>query len=103
MRLTVEKMIYGGDGLARIPPQPGDGAAHERGKAVFVPFVLEGEEVEATLVEQKQSFARAHAERIVAASPERREAPCRYYQRCGGRPYPHAADPSQLSGNGWGL
>jgi tRNA/tmRNA/rRNA uracil-C5-methylase (TrmA/RlmC/RlmD family) len=39
MRVTIEKLIYGGDGLARIPgPGPGGG----RGKAVFVPFVLEG-------------------------------------------------------------
>jgi 23S rRNA (uracil1939-C5)-methyltransferase len=97
MLLTIEKMIYGGDGLARIPPQPGDAAPNERGKAVFVPFVLEGEQVEATLVEQKQSFARARIERIVSPSPERREAPCRYYQRCGGCHYQHTGDGHQLA------
>ncbi|MGH9601572.1 MAG: hypothetical protein ACRD24_04195 [Terriglobales bacterium] len=42
MRLTIDKLIYGGDGLARLP-------ADERGpgKAVFLPFVLDGELVEA--------------------------------------------------------
>jgi 23S rRNA (uracil1939-C5)-methyltransferase len=97
MLLTIEKMIYGGDGLARIPPQPGDPAAHERGKAVFVPFVLAGEQVEAALLEQKQSFARARADRIVAPSPERREAPCGYSQRCGGCHYQHTGYEHQLA------
>src|SRR5258708_7868556 len=97
MLLTIEKMVYGGDGLARILPSPGDNAAHERGKAVFVPFVLEDEQVEATLLAQKQSFAGARAERMVAPSPERREAPCRYYQRCGGCHYQHTGDEHQLA------
>ena len=54
MELTIDKLIYGGDGLARLP-------ADERGpgKAVFVPFVLEGEQVEARVTEEKPGFARA--------------------------------------------
>src|SRR6266540_696161 len=42
MHLKVEKLVYGGDGLARLPVDE-----HGPGKAVFLPFVLEEEEVEA--------------------------------------------------------
>jgi len=54
--LTIEKLVYGGDGLARLPADE-----HGRGKAVFVPFVLPGEQVEASLLEQKPGFLRPAA------------------------------------------
>ena len=38
------------------------------GKAVFVPFVLPGESVEAALREEKPGFARARLEGILTAS-----------------------------------
>src|SRR6185437_5614568 len=41
--LTIEKLVYGGDGLARIPSSDG------RQQAVFVPFVLPGEVVRVEL------------------------------------------------------
>ena len=40
LKLRIEKLIYGGEGLARIP---GEG----RRQTVFLPHVLPGEEVEA--------------------------------------------------------
>lgn len=91
MQLTIEKLIYGGDGLARLP-------ADKRGpgKAVFVPFVLEGERIEASLREQKRSFARAQAETILQASSERVEPHCPYFRRCGGCHYQHAGYQHQL-------
>ena len=49
MQLTIEKLVYGGDGLARLPADE-----HGPGKAVFVPFVLAGERVEANLVERSE-------------------------------------------------
>lgn len=84
-------MIYGGDGLARLPPDE-----HGRGKAVFSPFVLAGEQVEAALFEQKPGFARAHAEHILQPSPQRVEPACPYFQRCGGCHYQHTNYEHQL-------
>ena len=55
MQLEIEKMIFGGDGLARYA-KPGE----PRGKAVFVPFTLPGEQVEAEPVEERPGFIRAH-------------------------------------------
>ncbi len=91
MKLTIEKLIYGGDGLARLPADESD-----RRKPVFVPFVLEGEVIEARIAEAKRDFARGQVEVILQASTERIEGPCPYFQRCGGCHYQHIHYPHQL-------
>jgi 23S rRNA (uracil1939-C5)-methyltransferase len=94
--LTIEKLIYGGDGLARLPADPPTDKAAGRGKAVFVPFVLAGEKIEASLTEQKPGFARAKAEAVIQASPHRIRPACPYFSRCGGCHYQHASYEHQL-------
>jgi 23S rRNA (uracil1939-C5)-methyltransferase len=89
--LTIEKLIYGGDGLARLPADD-----RGRGKAVFVPFVLTGEKIEATLTDQKPGFARAQADAIVEPSPHRVQPQCPYFKSCGGCHYQHATYAHQL-------
>ena len=91
MQLTIEKLIYGGDGLTRLPADE-----HGRGKTVFLPFVLPGEEVEATVVEAKPGFARAQVHRVLTPSPERVEPGCPYFTRCGGCHYQHIDYAAQL-------
>jgi 23S rRNA (uracil1939-C5)-methyltransferase len=91
LQLTIEKLVYGGDGLARLPADE-----HGRGKAAFLPFVLEGETVEASLVEQKRGFARGRADSIVQASPLRITAKCPYFTECGGCHYQHTSYAHQL-------
>jgi 23S rRNA (uracil1939-C5)-methyltransferase len=91
LELTIEKLIYGGDGLARLPADE-----QGRGKAVFVPFVLEGEKIEAALYQQKRGFARGWAKNILQASSHRVEPLCPYFQRCGGCHYQHAIYQHQL-------
>lgn len=105
MLLTIEKLIYGGDGLARLPAASGTVASSDirhndeargRGKAVFVPFVLAAEKIEASLTEQKPGFARAHADSVVEPSPNRVPPPCPHFTRCGGCHYQHASYEHQL-------
>lgn len=86
-------MIYGGDGLARLPTEQGD---QRPGKAVFIPFVLEAERVLAQVIEQRPGFARARATAIEAPSPQRVEAPCPYFLSCGGCHYQHTTYENQL-------
>lgn len=95
MLLTIEKLIYGGDGLARLAAAD-TVDSKGNGKAVFIPFVLAGEKVEAFLTEQKTGFARASAEAIIESSPHRVVAPCPYFRQCGGCHYQHAAYEYQL-------
>ena len=91
MLLTIEKLIYGGEGLARLPAD-----ASGRGRAVFVPFVLAGEKIDASLTEQKPGFARARAVQIVEPSANRVDPRCPYFGPCGGCHYQHASYEHQL-------
>ncbi len=91
MQLQIEKLVYGGDGLARLPAN-----AKGRGKTVFLPFVIPGEKVEATLAETRPGFARAKINEMLVASPERVAPGCPYFGRCGGCQYEHIAYEAQL-------
>ena len=98
MLLTIEKLIYGGDGFARLPPglPASKDQDRSRGKAVFIPFVLSGEKVDASLSEEKPGFARAQAISMVEPSPHRIPPLCPYFARCGGCHYQHADYSHQL-------
>ncbi len=63
---------------------------------MFVPFVLEGERIEALLVEQKRSFARGQVEAVLQASAHRIEPNCPYFHSCGGCHYQHTSYEHQL-------
>jgi 23S rRNA (uracil1939-C5)-methyltransferase len=89
--LSIEKLIYGGDGLARTSPGP-DG----RSMAVFIPFVLPGEKVEAEIRQEKPGFARGNVTQLVEAAPDRIEPLCPYFQQCGGCHYQHIPYQRQL-------
>jgi len=91
LQLHIEKLIYGGDGFARLPADE-----HGPGKAVFVPFVISGESVEAEIIESRGGFNRARLERVLAPSPGRVEPGCPYFGTCGGCHYQHIDYPAQL-------
>jgi 23S rRNA (uracil1939-C5)-methyltransferase len=86
MKLRIEKAIYGGDGLARIPA----------GKTVFVPGTLPGELVETTIATDRRSFATGKLDAILEPSAERVTPGCEYFPRCGGCQYQHASPAFQL-------
>src|SRR5947209_9648531 len=83
--LSVEKLVYGGDGLAR-----------DDGRVVLLPFVLPGEVVRAEVSRSKNDLLRGRVRETVAAAPQRVEAPCPYFFRCGGCQYQHAPYEYQL-------
>lgn len=91
MELTIEKLVYGGDGLARLPAD-----ISGKGKAAFIPFVLAGEEVAATLTEQRPGFARARLDAVLHPSAQRVSPPCPHFGSCGGCHYQHAAYGEQV-------
>jgi 23S rRNA (uracil1939-C5)-methyltransferase len=85
IEVTIEKLIYGGEGLA-----------HHDGATVFVPFVLPDERVSAAPLEQKKKFVRARAERVLAPSPDRVAPRCPHFGVCGGCDYQHMPYDAQL-------
>jgi len=92
MQLRIEKLVYGGDGLARF-----SAGESGRAKAVFVPFSIDGEEIEGQIVEQKPGFARARIETIRTPSPDRISPCCPYFFECGGCQYQHVDYRRQLA------
>jgi len=77
--LTIDKVVFGGDGLARTP----------HGFIVFVPFSAAGETLRVRVIERKAHHARAEIVEVLTPSMERVAAPCPYYGRCGGCQYQH--------------
>jgi 23S rRNA (uracil1939-C5)-methyltransferase len=94
MRLRIEKAIYGGASLARVPA---DGPADLAGKAAFIPMALPGELVEATITGDRRSYITATLDSILEPVPSRTIPGCEYYGRCGGCHYQHADYPAQLA------
>lgn len=84
-RLTIDDIAFGGDGVGRLGEF-----------VVFVPFVAPGETVQVELTEIKKRFGRARLVRILEASPDRTEPPCRYFGDCGGCQYQHLNYAAQL-------
>jgi 23S rRNA (uracil1939-C5)-methyltransferase len=97
MQLKIEKIIYGGQGLARIPESEGAAA----GKRIFVPFTLPGEVIEAEMLpapdkKSTQGFAHGRLVRVVEAAQSRREPVCPHFTHCGGCHLQHADDAAQV-------
>ncbi len=92
MRVTIEKLIYGGDGLARLEAD-GEG----RRKALFVPFTIAGEVADVSIAQEHPSYARGLAEQIASPSPHRVAPGCPYFFRCGGCQYQHIDYAHQLA------
>src|SRR5438874_356320 len=84
--LTIEDIAFGGKGVGR-----------EQGKAVFVPYVIDGETVAAEIVREKKQFAEADLVEVKQRSPDRLEPQCPYFGRCGGCAYQHVSYEQQLA------
>src|SRR5215472_13159407 len=84
--VRVEKLVYGGDGLARLD-----------GRVVFTPFVLPGERVRVEPRQEKPGMVRAETVQVIEPAPERAAAACPYFGRCGGCHYQHAPYEYQLT------
>jgi len=84
--LKIEDVAFGGKGVAR-----------DEGKAVFVPYTIEGEIVSAEIVRAKKQFAEAELVEVKQSSPYRVAPECQYFGRCGGCAYQHIGYEHQLS------
>ena len=84
--LSIERLAHDGRGIA-----------HAEGRTWFVSGALAGEAVEARVLNARGKVVEARLERVLQASPERRQAPCRHYQRCGGCNLQHLPHDAQLA------
>ena len=83
--LTIDDLAFGGEGVGRAD-----------GYVVFVRGGLPGDRLKVRLTEARSRFGRGVIEAVLEPSPDRVEAPCPYFGRCGGCRLQHLAYPAQL-------
>src|ERR1700738_511047 len=83
--LSIEKLVYGGDGLT-----------HADGNAVFVPYVLPGEAVRASTKSKKKKLIWANLLEVTSPAKQRERPRCPHFQICGGCHYQHIPAAEQL-------
>src|SRR5271157_5663744 len=76
--LSIEKLLYGGDGLA-----------HADGNTVFVPHVLPGEQVRAAVRTKKKKLIHAKLLEVMKAAAARIAPKCPHFGVCGGCHFQH--------------
>jgi 23S rRNA (uracil1939-C5)-methyltransferase len=85
IELTIEKLVYGGEGLGRV-----------EGRVVLTSLVLPGERVAVEPFREDPRLVRARLKEVLEASPQRITPHCPYFGRCGGCHYQHASYEDQL-------
>src|SRR6266404_140492 len=85
IRLKIERLSTGGEGVGRAD-----------GMVVFVPYAAPNDELDVEIADTRKRFARAKILKVVSPSPDRTEAPCPYYFRCGGCTWQHLTYEAQL-------
>ena len=72
--ITITKVINGGYGFGRLAT----------GQVMLVRHLLPGETANVTIEEKKKNHLYGKAHQIIKKHPGRRDAPCKYYGKCGG-------------------
>lgn len=84
--LTIEKLAFGGQGIAR-----------KEGFVVFVKGAIPGDRVLVRPLRNRRAFAEAELLEILAPSPDRISPPCPYAGLCGGCQWQHLTYARQLA------
>lgn len=85
VEVEIEKLVAGGDGIARY-----------RGVPLFVPRSAPGDRLRVRVTERRGHYGRAEIVEILHPGPGRREPPCKFFVRCGGCDLQHLDDGMQL-------
>ena len=86
VNVTVDRLAYGGDGIARLPD----------GQMIFIPGVIPGEQVSICVIEKKKKYARGEVREVIVPSDQRVAAHCPHFGDCGGCHYQHIRYEAQL-------
>lgn len=86
---VIEKLVVGGDGLARLPYQ-------DKSLVVFIPRTAPGDQVRFRITKAEKNHLAGEVVEILSPSPHRRAAPCPYFTDCGGCAWQHVTETEQL-------
>src|SRR5688572_3321897 len=84
--VDIEKLVFGGDGLARTG-----------GMTIFVRLAALGDKLRIRVTESRRNFARGEIVAVLAPGPSRRDARCRHFGVCGGCQLQHVSQEAQLA------
>ena len=84
--LSIEKLVQGGEGLARLPD----------GRVCFVRGGLPGERCQVELTTGKKDFARGRVVEVLEKSADRAHPKCPLYGKCGGCSLQHLDSAKQV-------
>ncbi len=85
LEVRIEKLVEGGEGLARYEGIP-----------VFVPRSAPGDLLRVRLTQKRTDYGRAEIVEVLEPGPGRRAPPCPHFERCGGCDLQHLDDSHQL-------
>lgn len=86
LTVSIDDLAFGGDGVGRV-----------NGYVVFVRGGIPGDRLTVRLTEARARYGRGVIQAVETPSPERVEAPCAYFGRCGGCRLQHVAYRAQLA------
>jgi 23S rRNA (uracil1939-C5)-methyltransferase len=86
LSVSIDDLAFGGEGVGRAA-----------GYVIFVRGGIPGDRLTVRLTEARARYGRGVIEAVEVASPDRIEAPCAYFGRCGGCRLQHVAYPAQLA------
>jgi len=84
--VLVEKLVHGGNGLARLPS----------GQTVFVSGVVPGDRVRIAIRRKRKGFFHADLVKVISPSLDRCDPPCNGEKQCTGATWSHITYPAQL-------
>jgi len=84
IEVVVEKLVAGGDGLARV-----------QGVPIFIPLSAPGDRLRIRLVRRAAQYGRGQILEILEPGAGRRSPPCRHFSVCGGCDLQHLEDDLQ--------
>lgn len=86
LTVSIDDLAFGGDGVGRVD-----------GYVMFVRGGIPGDRLRVRVTEARARFGRGAIEAVETPSPDRIEAPCEYFGRCGGCRLQHMAYAAQLA------
>lgn len=86
VKVTIESLAHDGRGVA-----------HVDGKVIFIDEALPGEELEFIYTDSRKDYAEGRVETLFTRAPERVDAKCEHFGKCGGCSFQHVEDAAQIS------
>ena len=81
VEVTVERIVEGGDGLARA-----------KGLPIFISRAAPGDRLRVRIVQRRRDYGRAEIVEILEPGPARQKPPCEVYELCGGCDLQHVSE-----------